>query len=440
LPTVSFVIPNQQNDMHDGTIQMGDNWLGTNLEAYRQWALTHNSLLIVTFDEGSEDPNTAVDGAQNRVVTIFSGQGVVAGQYSEAVTHFNVLRTLENMYGLPTSGPGDLAATPITDVFAVPEPSTGSLVLGGAVLATLFGLAGRRCKKTAPLEKRVRRRRRVVFLYRGSIAAALFFAMANVRATSVIAPNDLSGPSGPVPASQSYGDTSNLFPFFSGAGNALIYQQVYAGSQFSAFAPGGQDITQILFRVGGEAASRLDHGAFATTIPLIQFTLSTTSATPDGLSPNLSSNLGADATTVYGVAGVGSPLAISSAGSATGNPAPFDITVQLATPFHYDPSKGNLLLQIQNYSGAASPTGIELDGTFNTGDSVSRALNLGSATATTARTVDTTGLVTEFVAAAVPEANASTLMALGVIVFAGSCFWNRWKQRACGADFEPRIS
>jgi hypothetical protein len=155
------------------------------------------------------------------------------------------------------------------------------------------------------------------------------------------------------------------------------------------------------------------------------------------LSSNLASNLGADATTVYGVAGVGSPLAISSAGSVTGNPAPFDITVQLTTPFHYDPSKGNLLLQIQNYSGAASPTGIELDGVFATGDSVSRALNLGSATATTATTVDTTGVVTEFVA--VPEANATTLMVLGVILFSGWWFWNRPRRRECSSHLEPRI-
>jgi hypothetical protein len=134
LPTVSFVIPNQQNDMHDGTVQMGDAWLSANIAAYQQWALTHNSLLIVTFDEGSEDPNTPVDSAANRIVTIFSGQNVIPSQYSEAVTHFNVLRTLEDMYGLPTSGPGDLAALPITDVFAVPEPSAVTLVLGGSAI------------------------------------------------------------------------------------------------------------------------------------------------------------------------------------------------------------------------------------------------------------------------------------------------------------------
>ena len=51
LPTVSFVIPNVQNDMHDGTVAAGDTWLQQNISAYAQWAQSHNSLLIVTTDE-----------------------------------------------------------------------------------------------------------------------------------------------------------------------------------------------------------------------------------------------------------------------------------------------------------------------------------------------------------------------------------------------------
>lgn len=38
LPTVSFVIPNVNDDMHDGTIQQGDTWLQNNINAYAQWA------------------------------------------------------------------------------------------------------------------------------------------------------------------------------------------------------------------------------------------------------------------------------------------------------------------------------------------------------------------------------------------------------------------
>ncbi len=50
LPTISFVIPNPNNDMHDGTISQAA-LLQNNLGAYIQFVKTNNSLLIVTWDE-----------------------------------------------------------------------------------------------------------------------------------------------------------------------------------------------------------------------------------------------------------------------------------------------------------------------------------------------------------------------------------------------------
>jgi len=115
LPIVSFVIPNLNNDMHDCTIQQGDGWLQQHLNGYVQWAMTHNSLLIMTFDED--------DGSQgNRIATIFVGQMVVPGQYSELIYHFNLLRTLEDMYDLPYAGVSG-NYQPITDVWTAGTPS-----------------------------------------------------------------------------------------------------------------------------------------------------------------------------------------------------------------------------------------------------------------------------------------------------------------------------
>ena len=109
LPTVSYVIPNLQNDMHDGTIAQADSWLQNTLGGYVTWARTHNSLLLLTFDE---DDNQA----SNQIPTIFVGSGVVRGNYSEPITHFNVLRTLEDAYGLTPLG-GSANATAITDIW-----------------------------------------------------------------------------------------------------------------------------------------------------------------------------------------------------------------------------------------------------------------------------------------------------------------------------------
>jgi len=94
LPTVSFVVPDQRNDMHDGSIAQGDAWLKKNIEGYAQWAMAHNSLLIVTFDEdgGSEG---------NRIATIMVGQRVKPRKYAQRIDHYGLLRMVEELYGLP---------------------------------------------------------------------------------------------------------------------------------------------------------------------------------------------------------------------------------------------------------------------------------------------------------------------------------------------------
>ncbi|MDB5019011.1 MAG: Phosphoesterase family protein [Pedobacter sp.] len=101
LPTVSFVVPDQDYDMHNiggpgdaAAIQRGDAWLKDNLAAYAQWAKSHNSLLIVTFDEDDFRP-------VNHIATIFAGAHVVPGQYDQQINHYNVLHTLQEIYDLP---------------------------------------------------------------------------------------------------------------------------------------------------------------------------------------------------------------------------------------------------------------------------------------------------------------------------------------------------
>jgi hypothetical protein len=97
LPTVSFVIPDQDYDMHDGTISTGDTWFHNNLDGYVQWAKTHNSLFILLFDEDDGNYN-------NRIAMIFTGPMVKSGTLSTTYNHYNVLRTIEDMYGTSHAG------------------------------------------------------------------------------------------------------------------------------------------------------------------------------------------------------------------------------------------------------------------------------------------------------------------------------------------------
>lgn len=97
LPTVSFVIPNQNNDMHDGSFSDADDWLKANIAPYVDWAMKHNSLLILTWDEDHYQSN-------NRIATILVGPMVKAGKSAQRIDHYNVLRTLLDLYGLPALG------------------------------------------------------------------------------------------------------------------------------------------------------------------------------------------------------------------------------------------------------------------------------------------------------------------------------------------------
>ena len=111
LPTVSFVTPNLCHDMHDCSIGEGDRWLRENIDGYAQWTRTHNSLLIVSFDE-SDVP----DDSDNQISTIAVGQMVGQGTYDERADHYDILRTLEDMYSLPALGHSADAA-PLTALF-----------------------------------------------------------------------------------------------------------------------------------------------------------------------------------------------------------------------------------------------------------------------------------------------------------------------------------
>jgi hypothetical protein len=87
LPNVSFVIPNLDHDMHDGTIAQADQWLQNNLAGYAQWAPTHNSLLVVVWDEDDFQGN-------NQVPAILYGANVNPGPYTTSYNHYDLLNTL----------------------------------------------------------------------------------------------------------------------------------------------------------------------------------------------------------------------------------------------------------------------------------------------------------------------------------------------------------
>jgi hypothetical protein len=135
LPTISIVVPNQLHDMHDGTVAQGDAWLQSNLDGYIQWAQTHNSLFILTFDEDDFTP-------ANQIATILVGPMVKPGQVGDVINHYTLLRTLEDLYGLEHAGAA-ATATPISSSWQSSPPApapSGKRGSGGA--CGLLGLEG----------------------------------------------------------------------------------------------------------------------------------------------------------------------------------------------------------------------------------------------------------------------------------------------------------
>ncbi|MFJ3791334.1 alkaline phosphatase family protein [Kitasatospora sp. NPDC090091] len=111
LPKVSFVVPNLCSDMHDCSVGTGDSWIKNKLDAYAAWAKTHNSLLVITYDE--DDKHSG-----NQIPTVLYGQPVKAGSAPTAkYNHYDMLRTLEDLAGLTTHAGKAAGATDIAGVW-----------------------------------------------------------------------------------------------------------------------------------------------------------------------------------------------------------------------------------------------------------------------------------------------------------------------------------
>ena len=195
----------------------------------------------------------------------------------------------------------------------------------------------------------------------------------------VVVPNDLMN---------TEGNGGSTFPFFIeyfGRLSSMRYQQVYDASQFSSVGTNGGYITDLIFRADGGSKRT------GNIITNVQINLSTTSKSPDGLSSVFSDNVGDDETIVYG------PKALTFAGGGGGRQEPLDMFMSLDKPFYYNPSAGNLLLDVRNNTGGMfDPFSQDhsLDASGILGDSIS--LVYATSVTNSSGTTGTGGLVTGF--------------------------------------------
>ena len=209
---------------------------------------------------------------------------------------------------------------------------------------------------------------------------------------------------------------SNAFPLRVDGGQR--YQQVYDASLFgNPSAP--LIISAIAFRPDAEFG-----GVFSESFTDVELRLSTTSAASDGLSATFADNIGGDETLVRD----GEITLSSSNLPGPGDTRAFDVIIPFSTTFSYDPTLGNLLLDVFNNDLADSDIGIFFDATSNLespDDGLSRVFGPeGNPSASSGR-VDSLGLVTQFTivpepGAVVPTpsaAAASGLCGVGLLVY-----------------------
>jgi phosphatidylinositol-3-phosphatase len=102
-----WITPNMCNDMHDCSVATGDKWASKNLPKLIKWDAANGGVLILTFDENDGSPG-------NQIPTILAGN-VNPGQYGQDIDHYNVLRTIEDVFGVKALGYA-VSADPIQGV------------------------------------------------------------------------------------------------------------------------------------------------------------------------------------------------------------------------------------------------------------------------------------------------------------------------------------
>jgi acid phosphatase len=97
---LEFITPNLMNDMHDGSIAEGDSFLKAFLPEITTSSAFANSVIFVTVDEGSSNSNGG-----GHVMTIAITPNMTPGfQAAGSYSHYSLLRTIEEAWGLPFLG------------------------------------------------------------------------------------------------------------------------------------------------------------------------------------------------------------------------------------------------------------------------------------------------------------------------------------------------
>src|SRR5207253_1125172 len=102
LPSYSLVVPNLCHDMHDCSVEIGDRWLRRFLPPLLASPQLRDGAVFLVWDEGSGDAP---------LPALVLGPLVRPGsQSAQPLTHYSLLRTIEDALGLERLGRSARAA------------------------------------------------------------------------------------------------------------------------------------------------------------------------------------------------------------------------------------------------------------------------------------------------------------------------------------------
>ena len=220
-------------------------------------------------------------------------------------------------------------------------------------------------------------------------------------ASSIVVPNNRAATVG--------NDTGSIGP---GLEPDVRSQQLFGSGQFLSVVSGPILIDQFAFRVAAGT------GPFNATLANLDVYISTSQYFPNLgggaallMSTTFSTNVGPDNTLVYH-----GPVTLVSPGCAGPAPCPFDLTVNLTTPFLYNPLQGRLLVDFF----VRGPNGIiaSFFDADNYGSGFGSIATVTGAFAATTGDLGHGGDITQFRYTAVPEPATMTLLLTGLGVAA----------------------
>jgi phosphatidylinositol-3-phosphatase len=121
LPEFSYIVPDVNDDAHNGTPQQADSWLQSNvvipLSNYPAFAPGGDGALIVDFDEAADSDTTNGGG---HISPVFWGPTIKTGYTQTSTTlyqHQSMLRTVMDVLGLPNPPAAAATAPPMSEFF-----------------------------------------------------------------------------------------------------------------------------------------------------------------------------------------------------------------------------------------------------------------------------------------------------------------------------------